>query len=440
MKITKITIILISLVFAVNAQQQNATKTTSAAENPFQIFNEAIKKGDYLSPLITLQRDEFTKSAQWKGVLPDLLAYLHSYAGDYQTAYAHLDRQRERLLNTPNYKDVTSSPIDEFAPQTAVETIASLAGKNQVMMINEEHDTPLHRAFTTRLLPVLYEKGFRYLAMETLSEDGDEIHRRGYPTHKTGFYSNDPVYGEMIRTALRLGFKLIPYEYSSEKLIECRNQQKSQNFCQNERERGQAQNLYDRIFKDDPQAKVLVHVGRGHNQQLKMEDWAMMAWHFNDISGIKPLSINQMLSERSEPKYESGLYRYVANKWKFSEPVVFRSKDGKYFDSYGYDLAVFHPRSVYKNGRPVWLGTGGRKIINLYQKNKKLKQAVSKVPELPIMIQAFYANESEDAIPVDQIIVRDKKQTPFLALPNGKFRIRTIDAEGKIVGEQRLTN
>jgi hypothetical protein len=38
------------------------------------------------------------------------------------------------------------------------------------VMINEEHDTPLHRAFTTRLLPVLYAKGFRYLAAETLDE------------------------------------------------------------------------------------------------------------------------------------------------------------------------------------------------------------------------------------------------------------------------------
>jgi hypothetical protein len=44
-------------------------------------------------------------------------------------------------------------------------------------MINEEHDTPTHRAFTTSLLSILYKKGFRYFAAESVVDE--EINLRG---------------------------------------------------------------------------------------------------------------------------------------------------------------------------------------------------------------------------------------------------------------------
>lgn len=403
--------------------------------NPFTIYKRNIDENNYLTPLSELQKEVFTSSKQWSGILPDLLGYLHSFTGEYKTAYSHLDRTREKFLDESAYKEITSSPIDEYEPKSAIETIAALAGKNQVVMINEEHDAPLHRAFTTRLLPVLYAKGFRYLAAETLGERDPELMKRGYPTHKTGFYSNDPVFGEMLREALRLGFKVVSYEYPAEKLIECRKQGKAADFCQNERERGQAQNLYDRILRTDPKAKILVHVGRGHNQQIKLETWAQMGWHFREITGIAPLSVNQMLSERSEPKYENNLYRYAENKWKFKEPTVFAGKAGNYFETHGYNLAIFHPRSIFENGRPTWLKiSGARKaeIINL----KKLKLKSGKklfTGSEPVLIQAFYDGESADAIPADQIIIYPEKEIPALMLPKGKFQIRAMDQTGKVL-------
>lgn len=428
-------------VFSLVAEAQNVQNQTpkNGSPTPFSVYNKGIAENNYLTPLVELQKDEFTKSEQWRTVVPDLLGYLYSYAGEYKTAYAQLDRERDKFLDEPYYKDVTSSPIDEYEPQTAVETLAALADKHQVVMINEEHDTPLHRAFTTRLLPVLYAKGFRFLAAETFGNT-EEATTRGYPTHKTGFYVNDPVFGEMTRTALRLGFKIVPYEHSSEKLIECRKQGKDADFCQNERERGQAQNLYDRILKNDAEAKVLVHVGRGHNQQLKLDAWAQMGWHFKEIANITPLSVNQMLSERSEPKYEGGLYRYVVSKWKLKEPSVFKNKAGNYFKTYGYDLAIFHPRPSYQNGRPDWLKTSGaRKAETVNLKRLKLKSGNEMFAgNEPVLIQAFYANESADTIPADQIIFYPNKKIPALMLPKGGFRVRAINKAGIITGQYEI--
>src|SRR5205085_2605430 len=191
--------------------------------------------------------------------------------------------------------DLQSSKLDEYEPQNALAAIGKLALTQQVVMINEEHVTPQHRAFTKELLPIMWAKGFRYFAAETFSDDVSKMTASSYPNQKTGFYSDDPVFGDMIRTALKLGFKLVPYE--DRVSLTCKNPPDKPEFCQNERERGQAQNLYDRTLKIDPKAKVFVHVGRGHNQKLGSEESGMMGWHFKKISGIDFLSIDQMHSE-----------------------------------------------------------------------------------------------------------------------------------------------
>lgn len=402
-----------------------------AKQNPFEIYQKGLKDNNYLTPLIELQRNEaeYMKSPQWSGLLPDLLAYLNSFVGRYDAAYFYLDRRFEKQVKPQ--PDLHSSPIDDYEQKDALQTIISLADKHQVLMINEEHDTPLHRAFTARLLSALYKKGFRYLAAETLGEDGETLKKRGYPIHKTGFYSVDPVFGDMLRTALRLGYTPVPYEHRPEE--RCIPTAEKPNFCQDQRERGQAQNLYDNIFKDDPKAKVLVHVGRGHNQKSKQPDWAMMGWHFREISGIDFLSVNQMMSERSQPRFERPEYRYVTKTRKFTKPVVFQSKMGEWWKGHGFDLVVYHPRTRYENNRPVWLKMDGRrKAVTVNRKNLPRTNG-------NYLVQAFVEGEIADAIPVDQIIVSNPKTAPILMLPKGKFIIRLIDETGKIVGQYKLT-
>lgn len=431
-------ILFISCVYSIQAQQTVPTKQpTGEIGNPFTVYQKGLEANDYLSPLIEFQRDEaeYMKSEQWSGLLPDLLAYLYSFVGKYEAAYVFLDKKLEKQYKA--LSDLQSSPFDDYQQRDALKTIASAADKHQVIMINEEHDTPMHRAFTARLLPVLYKKGFRYLAAETLGEDSATLAKRGYPIQKTGFYSRDPVFGDMLRAALKLGFKLVWYEHQER----CVPTAEKPNFCQDKRERGQAQNLFDNIFKKDPQAKVLVHVGRGHNQKLKFDDWAMMGWHFQQISRIEPFSVNQMMSERSAPRYEHPEYRYVTNKWKFNEPIVFQSKSGEWWKSRGYDLTIYHPRSVYRNGRPTWLEMNGKrretkidwKKLKLPVQNKRL------VGGEPILVQVFVQRESADAVPVDQIIIYPNKEIPVLILPTGSFRIRAMDKSGKVIGEYKVS-
>lgn len=279
------------------------------------------------------------------------------------------------------------------------------------------------------------------MALESLSETDTQLNSRKYPVQKSGTYSADPVFGDMIRTALKMGFKVVPYDSGDPN---CQPKPDNPIFCPNERERGQAQNIYDRILKNDPQAKILVHGGRDHIAEIKATDqnnedagFAFMGWHFKNITKIDPFTIDQMhMSERRNPADEAPIYRYTTRKRTLSEPTAFLSTDGKFWGGgTEHDMKIFHPRAKYENGRPTWLKLEGRKMAAV--EYKKLNLPIRKqifTGQNPILVQAFFAGESEDAVPVDQIIILyPNKKIPVLMLPVSKFRTKAKNKTGQTI-------
>jgi tetratricopeptide (TPR) repeat protein len=394
--------------------------------------------GNYLAPLAALEKreSEYLASEQWRSFFYDIIAYANSYVGNYSEAIAYFDQGQEKT----NPKEIKNSEIDKYTPKNALEIISSVAEKEQVVMINELHHVPMHRAFTAELLPVLYKKGFRYLAVEAVSERDTELNSRGYPVYKTGAYTIDPVFGDMLRTALRLGFKVIPYEDRRK----CEPQQDKPYFCRNERERGQAQNIYDRILKENPNAKILVHAGAGHVQEYRSEEITIMAAHFKDISGIDPFTIDQTeMYEHNSPAYEEAVYRYAARKNLIKKPTIFQSGNGDFWKNQNgqfstVDAQIFHPRVERRHGsRPTWLKRGdSRKPYAAAFTNSKISFGAQK----RILVQAFSADESSDAVPIDQVIASDSKNAPVLMLPaKGDFRLRAIDENGKVIWKTNVS-
>lgn len=411
-------------------------------------MRKGIAENNYLAPLLELKEREaeYIASKRRKNPYLDDMARLSSYVGDDAALYEYEEKflasiESTSRLRTLYAKELSESPIDGYQPESALKTIASIAGSQQVIMINEEHRTPLHRSFTKRLLPILYKKGFRYLALESLSETDTQLNSRKYPVQKSGTYSADPVFGDMIRTALKMGFKVVPYDSGDPN---CQPKPDNPIFCPNERERGQAQNIYDRILKNDPQAKILVHGGRDHIAEIKATDqnnedagFAFMGWHFKNITKIDPFTIDQMhMSERRNPADEAPIYRYTTRKRTLSEPTAFLSTDGKFWGGgTEHDMKIFHPRAKYENGRPTWLKLEGRKMAAV--EYKKLNLPIRKqifTGQNPILVQAFFAGESEDAVPVDQIIILyPNKKIPVLMLPVSKFRTKAKNKTGQTI-------
>ena len=53
-------------------------------------------------------------------------------------------------------------------------------------------------------------------------------------------------------------------------------------------------------------------------------------------------------------------------------------------------------------------------------------------------MQAFYADEPDAAVPIDQVLIRPDQPDPVLMLPKGSFRLRTWDETDKVVATAEL--
>ena len=378
---------------------------------------------NYLEQLATLRENEprYRNTPLWDE-FAQLLGTTYSYVGNYQAALTYFDSlsgvQAKGTESQRQFTDCTA--------RDALESIVQKAATHQAVFINEAHHVPQHRVLTRGVLEALYQQGFRYFAAETLNPYDTSLDTRGYPVLKeTGYYTDEPLYGDLIRHALKLGYTVIPYE------------SQGTNESQNKREAAQAQNLIERIFRNDPGAKLIVHAGYGHIDEQGGEGWIPMAKVFKQLSGIDPLTVDQTsMSEHSRPKYESVRYREAVAAFGIDDPIIVECK-GEPWVAPGYegkfDLMTFLPRSVYVDGRPTWLSLAGARKAYLLATGICQKK-------LPCLVQARYQGESLNAVPVDQIEVRDEAKPTALMLPKGVLDIRVLDAQENLIQDFEVRN
>lgn len=418
--------------------------------------------GNYLAPLEAMRsaKTRYAGSPRWHSLYFDEMGQLESFIGNDNQAIADFDLSyppSDKLTDADAKAAVTA--LSGYHPADARQTILKLAKTHQIIFINEAHHVPMGRAFTLSLLPSLYAQGFRYFAAEALSEKDTQLQRRGYPTQQTGYYTAEPTFGDLVRTALKLGFKVVPYEYQ---LKPSQGFSNSANPFADEdlRERGEAQNIYERILKRDPSAKILLHAGYGHiSKKIEPVTWSAgdlgtktsgsatftpMAVYFERLSGIVPFSIDQTnLYEHSAHDYENLLYRHIVSQGLVKDtPIVFRSATGQYYVPPSvrgvYDLVVCHPIVYFQHGRPNWLRMNGRRSFTPIPADfPSPKDAMH-----TLLVQAFYANEDPaQAIPVDQIELRSRTAPrPALLLPSGRFLLQVVNGAGQVLDRRQVVS
>lgn len=416
----------------------------SSLPNPHQRSRELTAATQYLGLLNSMRelRADYEASPQWKEHFIQWLSWYESFVGNYSAAIALDD-----VLVSP--RTDTAAAADEtrggYRPEDARDAILKLAETRQVIMVNEAHHMPQHRAFTLTLLRGLYQRGFRYFAAETLDERDTALEKRGYPTLETGYYLRDPVFADLIRTALALGYRVIPYEArkpaspygSSNPLADI-----------NAREREQAENLKNRILLRDPQAKMLVHVGYGHHSEQTTElefegkkgELKLMGGRFKELTGIDPLTIDQtVMREHSAPQFENPFYRWANEPARArSHPTVFRNSNREDLRTPGsagsVDLLVVHPRTRIEDGRPTWLRLRGAR--SSFRVPKELRAHLK--PRC--LVQAFIASEEKHlAIPIDQFEVVTGHPKALTLPRKGRFRVRVVDEAANAICEAFVT-
>jgi hypothetical protein len=342
--------------------------------------------------------------------------------------------------------------VNEWRAEDAVETIFRLAVNRHIVMINEAHHDAHTRELTLALLPRLRELGFTYFAAEALSDSDDSLMQRGFPTKKSGTeYLDEPIYGEIIREAIRLGFTVVPYDSADSQL--------------QGREDAQAKNLYRRIFANNPNARVFIHAGYAHIDKKpgRLRRVKPMGMQLKKSTGFDPLCIDQT------DFLESGLnkldaYHSLVERFPSKKPVaLINRKTGDAWSARPtfYDVNILLPPSlqlqafgvnrlsaiqqddlqhVFANemhtvdhlSRPKWLKLGGvRRAIPIDSNLCK--------SHIPCVVSAHYINEPDEAIPADRYAFMQPNSTSKLFLKTGNYRMRAWDVHGTTLYDQNLT-
>ncbi len=337
----------------------------------------------------------------------DLTSWSYSFIGDYRRALENFDKR-----NREDFVDAAVAPdsLRTFTFKPAKEFLVERSRAHQIVIINEAHHQPLHRVFTESLLEDLYRVGFRYLGLEGLAEDS-LINIRKWPLVQDGYYTREPQFGNMVREALRLGFRVFGYEAPGKRGAE--------------REKGQAANIA-RIFAGDPGARILIHCGFGHVKEGRSPAGGkMMAGELKAITNKDPLTIDQVdLTERSSPEFEAPVFR---NHSVAVSSVLLDEKgrvSGESNPGSRVDIQVIHPRTQYINGRPGWL------LRNNAWKPLEPGR-VSASLAAPYLVSAYLRDEAgTDSVPVDQIEVHSGGQ--FGGRPPGEFQGEISDRKGNV--------
>lgn len=371
------------------------------------IFNgDSIWKQNYYVSLNQFRNQEMSSFLGFE----EVYGVYESFVGNYEKS-RYLFDSISMMRNYGGYP--FDAAIDSFQPQNALETIISATKNKNLVLINEVHHRPEHRVFMTQLLQELHKQGFRYLAVEGMNERDSLINERKYPNDKSGFYIQEICYGNMLRTAMNLGFRIVTYDTYF-------------GGTSNERDSVQAVNIYNQTFGKTENAKVLVHAGYGHLSKNPFGGNRPMGFMLSHLYGLSPFVINQVeVIEHEIKTKQSANYQHLINKYEIDRPIVLKRKDNEYWTvTSSYDIDVIHPKLTFKNGRATFLFYNNRQAVDL---PKALKQE----KYLGHLIRVFNHSEPSSAVPIDQFELQNLNMK--IIVPKGKYRIEIYNYNNEIV-------
>ena len=373
---------------------------------------EAAVGRQLLSELRAATGSQLARAVTEKHSQLDELALIWTQVGEQRRATEILSLLAQVRGRRPQGEGAAPLPQD-FRVADALSTIVTHAQGRSIVLLNESHHQPVHRAFAQRVAIELRKLGYKYLAVETLS-NFEGIGPIRAIERRTGYYSSEPVFGEFLRNALHLGYELIAYEWVFDPDLPSAQRSAV-------RETAQARNIFERTFAKDAGAKVLVLAGYGHIRKswVPGSQVRQMASHLAELAGTDPLSVDQT-SLMDAPASHAPLVAYaqLAGRLAWNAPVVPLSSAGAPLVRGHYvgavDLQVAHPPAVHEHGRPLWYGTlAHRRAVDipadLVPRSKRR------------LVQAFRKGDGPSAVPVDMILLSPGAMAPQLMVPDGEY-------------------
>lgn len=272
-----------------------------------------------------------------------------------------------------------------------------IASDHRIVMIMENHFVSKHREMIGATLQVFRDAGFTHYAAEALGESGNSLTSRGYPVVNTGYYTADPRFGNLLRKALDLKFKVVGYDFSLFKGHEVREEFAAGQLA--------------RLFEGDTRSKLVVHAGFNHVYKHETElgtRWlASMLW---EKTGIEPFTIWQWSDMHDAHEYRV-VADAIAKLGDFDEPVLLIPPPNKSIglrDIPRVDAILVHPpdQSVAPGERSVLFPNKYQRVSGEWV-----------TEQWPVIVAAYKKGEPVTAIPLDQIMLRDREKNFILWIP-----------------------
>lgn len=262
----------------------------------FSIADSAFNNGNNYLAAEYLKRNMnclFKNSVQKWGESKQALATYYSFSGQYEKA--------ENEFRLKVVKPKKPKKLDR-------KDLQNIGKENQFVLFNEAHHVPRHRYLVGTLLKDYYDLGFRYLGLEALFKDS--LDQRGYLNYSDGVYTREPVMGNLIREAKRMGYKVFNYE--------------GINGGQ-QREKDQVRGIKENVLDVNPKGKAIILAGYAHINEDCNKQHKWMACLLQDDLGVNPYTINQteLMPDPFERKKRSGvLYDEVNDRAHLNDLLI----------------------------------------------------------------------------------------------------------------------
>ena len=373
------------------------------------------------------------------------------------TVDSELGLYNEAMITFP-FDNRINPPRSQLLPQrgawatvSAADAVVDMAANRHIVMVNEAHHDAHTRELTLELLPRLRAMGYRYFAAEAVDDKDPGLMQRGYPNETTGTeYLLEPLYGEIIRQAIKLGYIIVPYDPDEP--------------SSTGRDTIEAQTLYEKVFAKDPQAKLFVHAGYSHIDKTAGNlgnNIKPMAMQLKLLSGYDPLCVDQVqFRDVAVGGLDFGFYDKVALQFSPHQPIALRKLDS---DTYwtsaprehditvilppaasgdlDYGIAnqadavrreIVLPRSPFDlRERPSWLSLDGKRTT--VSIDTTLCQ-----DQVPCVVDAYYADEPDSSTPADRYTFLKGHSHNVLYLYPGHYRLRAWNAAGATLGQENI--
>lgn len=336
--------------------------------------------------------------------------------GEYKEAQTYFDIGR----TSPDSLQKINPLLDSLKIKDALSFIDSISKCNAIIFINEAHHRSDHRFFILQILPILAKNGFTYFGMEAFNNSDSLISERGFPLIKSGFYTQDPIYGRVLRCAIENKFKIFGYEANSDHNTAAdREQQQAENIIKN--------------TSGDKNAKILIYGGFDHirKDSSLSKSWGKlaMAGRYIKMTGKSVVSIDQYTF--SDKMNLHPFYSHLVT----NQPTVPYLKDRMFSDPYskkGFDYYIIHP-SLKKDrlsNLVDWKGKLSEKTQYLYFKKNIYTQYDGG------LLLAYILKETKnyalkDLIPYDVVSIKKDLIVPLCLAKDVDYLIILKDKFGK---------